>query len=104
MTHSDTAGGIKTRTRDRVRLKEPKLFQVFLLNDDYTTMDFVVSVLETIFHKSPSEAVRIMLQVHNNGQGGCGAYTKEVAEMKVAQVHSRAKQEGHPLRCDIQEI
>lgn len=95
--------GIKTIPKGRVKVKRPKLYRVVLLNDDYTTMDFVVSVLETIFGKSPAEAVQIMLQVHNQGQGVCGVYAKEIAEVKMAQVHERAAQAGYPLQCRMEE-
>ena len=103
MSDHELESGVETITEDETELREPKLYRVILLNDDYTTMDFVVMVLETIFRKSPAEAVKIMLQVHNDGHGLCGVFTKEVAETKIAQVHQRAQQEGHPLRCDIRE-
>ena len=96
--------GTETITRDDTRIKEPSLFRVILLNDDYTTMDFVVGILETIFKKSPAEAVQIMLQVHQRGQGVCGVFPKQIAEAKVALVHDRAQQEGHPMRCTLEEV
>lgn len=96
--------GTETVTRDDSRVKEPSLFRVILLNDDYTTMDFVVAILETIFKKSPAEAVQIMLQVHQRGQGVCGVFPKQIAEAKVALVHERAQREGHPLRCSLEEV
>ena len=99
MTKEQNEGGVETVTRDHIKVKKPKLYKVVLLNDDYTTMDFVVSVLETIFMKSPAEAVQIMLNVHRRGQGLCGVFSKEIAEAKVKQVHDRARAEGHPLRC-----
>ncbi len=89
--------------KDDVELQEPKLYRVFLLNDDYSTMDFVVSVLETIFLKSPSEAVKIMLNVHNKGRGLCGVFSKQIAEAKVSLVHQKARKAGHPLRCAIEK-
>jgi len=83
--------------------KRPQLFHVVLINDDYTTMEFVVHVLETIFDKGPAEAYRIMMEVHARGRGICGAYTYEVAETKVETVHEMARTEGFPLRAGIEE-
>jgi len=81
---------------------EPPRYAVVLHNDDYTTMDFVVEVLETIFHKPLPEAVRIMRQVHEKGAGICGVYTREIAEARVALVLSRAEAEGFPLLCTLE--
>lgn len=83
--------------------KRPQLFHVVLINDDYTTMEFVIHVLEAIFDKGPAEAYRIMMEVHTRGRGVCGAYTYEVAETKVATVHEMARTEGFPLRAGIEE-
>ena len=85
------------------QVKEPDLYQVVLLNDDYTTMDFVVQVLEEIFHKQPSEAYGIMMQVHTQGRGVCGHYPYEVAETKVAAVQDRAREEGFPLQAAMEK-
>jgi ATP-dependent Clp protease adaptor protein ClpS len=90
-------------TKERVKVKEPSTYKVLLLNDDYSTMDFVISVLENIFDKGPAEATRIMLAVHHQGRGLCGIYTKQIAEAKVDQVHKRAKNEGHPLKCIMEK-
>lgn len=84
-------------------LREPSLYKVFLLNDDYTTMNFVVSVLIDIFHKSMDDAVRIMQEVHEKGMGLCGVYPAEIAETKVDLIRSRARQAGFPLRCTMEE-
>ena len=84
-------------------VKPPELYQVLLHNDDYTTMDFVVEVLETIFSKSPSEASLIMMHVHINGIGHCGAYPYEIAETKVALVHELARSSGFPLRASLEK-
>lgn len=89
------------RTRDEV--KEPPLFKVILLNDDYTTMEFVEAILEEVFNKRPAEAHRIMMQVHTQGKGLCGMYPFEVAETKVSTVHDRARQHGFPLRAVLEE-
>ena len=83
--------------------QDPTRYKVLLLNDDYTTMDFVVEILESIFHKSPAESFRIMIQVHTQGRGLCGVYTFEVAETKVAAVHDLARQQGFPLRACMEE-
>ncbi|THB69312.1 MAG: ATP-dependent Clp protease adapter ClpS [Desulfovibrio sp.] len=83
---------------------EPRKFRVLIHNDDYTTMDFVVRVLQTVFHKNHIEATRIMLAVHKQGKGVCGIYTAEVAETKVSMVHSLARKEGFPLRCSMEEV
>ena len=89
--------------RTTPKTKEPVRFKVVLLNDDYTTMEFVVQVLESIFDKSPAEAYRIMMQVHTQGKGICGVYTHEVAETKTATVHDLARDAGFPLRAAIEE-
>lgn len=83
-------------------LKKPKMYKVFLLNDDYTTMDFVIMILQHVFFKTRDEAVHIMLQVHQNGKGVCGTYSKDIAETKVQQVLELAKENGHPLQCIMQ--
>ncbi len=103
MAKERTGSGVQTIEREKVRLKAPKMYRVILLNDDYTSMDFVVSVLETVFRKSPSEAVQIMLQVHNKGSGLAGVYTREIAEAKITLVHNRAEESGYPLRCTMEE-
>ena len=83
--------------------KRPQLFHVVLINDDYTTMEFVVHLLDSVFAKGPAEAYRIMMEVHTRGRGVCGAYTYEVAETKVATVHDLARAEGFPLQAGIEE-
>ncbi len=84
------------------RLQPPPMFRVLLHNDHYTTMDFVVEILRSIFRKSAEEAVRIMLNVHQNGLGVCGVYTSDVAETKLLAVHARARDAGFPLRCTME--
>ena len=93
----------EVETKDVVEVKEPKKYKVFLLNDDYTTMDFVVEILMDIFHKSYAEAVDIMLTVHKKGRGLCGVYTYEIAETKVNEVHRRARANQFPLRAEMEE-
>ncbi|MBA3320753.1 MAG: ATP-dependent Clp protease adaptor ClpS [Pyrinomonadaceae bacterium] len=90
-------------TESRTRLKEPPLFKVLLHNDDFTTMEFVVFVLQNIFHKSEAEAVRIMLQVHLVGHGVAGVYTFEIAEMQAAKVTNLAQAREFPLLCTVEE-
>jgi ATP-dependent Clp protease adaptor protein ClpS len=87
----------------RPRLKKPPLYQVILLNDDYTPMEFVVDVLERIFNLDRTGATRVMLEVHTRGKGVCGVFTYEIAETKVAQVTSYARQQQHPLLCTMEE-
>ncbi len=89
----------KTALRDREELKEPPLYKVLLHNDDYTTMDFVITVLETVFRKDTSEATRIMLNVHHQGLGVAGVYTREIGETKIAIVHDLARKNQFPLKC-----
>jgi ATP-dependent Clp protease adaptor protein ClpS len=96
-----TGGALKERTRDRT--KEPALFGVVVLNDDYTPMQFVVDVLESVFQKSPAEAYRIMMQVHLGGRGVAGIYPWEVAETKADAVIARARAAGHPLQATIED-
>ncbi|MGD2184979.1 MAG: ATP-dependent Clp protease adapter ClpS [Desulfobacterales bacterium] len=80
-------------------LKEPTMYKVLLLNDDYTAMDFVVEVLRFVFHKSIEDATRIMLNVHHNGVGLCGIYSYEVAETKINTTEALARESGFPLKC-----
>lgn len=99
---SDTESG--AATKERTRTKEPDMYKVILLNDDYTSMEFVVLVLETIFHKESAEAQRIMLAVHQQGAGTAGVYTKEIAETKIAVVHHLARQNQFPLKCTMEPV
>ena len=92
----------KTVTNDRESLQEPPLYKVLLHNDDYTTMDFVVMILQTIFNKNTDEATRIMLNVHHQGVGIAGVYTREIAETKMALVHRIAKRNQFPLKCSLE--
>ncbi len=85
------------------RLKRPSLFKVLLHNDDYTTKEFVVQILEAVFNKDNTEAVQIMLHVHRNGVGVAGVYPFEVAETKVKTVEGLAQQYEYPLKCSVEE-
>jgi ATP-dependent Clp protease adaptor protein ClpS len=99
-TERHTQGEVLERTRHET--KKPELFKVLLLNDDYTTMEFVVQILESVFNKAPAEAYRIMMAVHTQGQGLCGVYPFEVAETKVATVLELARGSGFPLRAAME--
>ncbi|MCE5394014.1 MAG: ATP-dependent Clp protease adapter ClpS [Acidithiobacillus sp.] len=85
------------------QLREPHLYRVCLLNDDFTPMDYVVHILERYFHKDHQEATRIMLTVHQEGKGVCGIYPFDLAETKVAMVTADARQHQHPLRCTMEK-
>jgi ATP-dependent Clp protease adaptor protein ClpS len=85
------------------QVKQPPLFQVILLNDDYTPMEFVVDVLERFFSMSRTNATRVMLEVHTKGKGVCGVFTYEIAETKVAQVTTYARDHQHPLMCTLEQ-
>ena len=87
----------------RPKTKPPGQYQVLLLNDDYTPMDFVVYVLISLFHKSDEDAVELMLQVHHQGRAVCGVYPFEIAETKVAQATKMARAEEYPLRCLLEK-
>jgi ATP-dependent Clp protease adaptor protein ClpS len=88
---------------ERGKTKTPNLFKVILLNDDYSTMVFVVEVLQTFFAMGRERAMQVMLKVHNEGSAICGVYPKDIAETKVAQVTAFAMENGHPLRCILEE-
>ena len=85
-------------------LKKPSMYKVVLLNDDYTPMEFVVTLLEKLFGLDREKATRIMLQVHTHGKGVCGTYTYEIAETKVAQVSEYSQRHQHPLLCEMEEV
>lgn len=91
-------------TENTIDIKEPQLYKVLLHNDDYTTMEFVISILETVFHKSVHDATQIMLNVHNEGVGIAGVYTKEICETKISVVHQLAKKNEFPLRCSMETV
>ena len=88
---------------ERPKLKRPPLYRVILMNDDYTPMEFVVEILQSVFGMERTNATRVMLEVHTKGKGVCGVYTYEIAETKVAQVTGIAQQQQHPLLCTMEE-
>ena len=94
----DSEGEVKERTR----LKKPRKYKVLIHNDDYTTMEFVVYVLQVVFHHSPASASRIMLHIHKAGIGVAGLYTRDIAETRVEQVMQLAREAGHPLQCSME--
>ena len=100
-THRDNEGLVVTSIRQQV--EEPPMYKVLLLNDDYTTMDFVILVLEVVFHKDNQEATRVMLNIHKEGKGLAGVFTRDVAETKSAIVHDLAHKNDHPLKCAIEK-
>ncbi len=102
MTARDTYKEGSVLTEDIIKTREPRRYKVLLHNDDYTSMEFVVSILENVFHKSPPDATEIMLNVHNKGIGVAGIYTKEICETKIALVHQLAKENDFPLRCSME--
>ncbi len=91
--------GAVVAERKAARTKPPQLYQVVMLNDDYTPMEFVVMVLQQYFQRDPDTATLIMLKIHHEGRGICGVYTKDVAATKVELVLTAARREGHPLQC-----
>jgi ATP-dependent Clp protease adaptor protein ClpS len=103
MAKEDFEAGGQTVAKERTRLKKPPLYKVLLHNDDFTTMEFVVHVLQSVFQRTEGDAIHIMLQVHLQGVGVAGVYTYEVAETKAAQVKSLAQSSEYPLLCSIEE-
>lgn len=90
-------------TKEIEKTKKPPMYKVLLINDNYTPMDFVVDILKSVFHKSTEAAVKIMMNVHQNGSGLCGVYPYGVAETKVETVHSLAEENGYPLRSTMEK-
>jgi ATP-dependent Clp protease adaptor protein ClpS len=99
----DIDGGSDVMTETEIKLEKPKLFKVLLHNDDFTTMEFVVFVLEYVFSRSEADAVAIMLSVHNSGQGVAGIYPYEIANMKCQKAMNLAKAREYPLLCTVEE-
>ena len=88
----------------KIKPKLPSMYKVIILNDDYTPMEFVVHVVQTVFNKTHDEATRLMLKIHTEGMGVCGMYPLEIAETKMNRVLNFAKEEQHPLQCIIEKI
>lgn len=107
MTDKNDDNGLGTEgsviTKSKPKTKKPSMYKVLMLNDDYTPMDFVVHVLQQFFRMAESEAMRVMLQVHQQGIGVCGVFTFEVAETKVHQVVEYARKHEHPLQCTLEK-
>jgi len=104
MTNTLTKQKDRRESQDQEGLDEPPRFKVLLHNDDYTTMDFVVMILQTVFNKDMVTATEIMLNVHNKGVGVAGIYSRDVAETKVAMVHELSRKNEHPLKCTMEEV
>ena len=92
-----------TDLAERTEIESPRLYKLFLVNDDYTTMDFVIHILEKVFRKNPAEAAQIMLHVHKNGKGLAGIYTREIAETKSMKVVETARRNNYPLQCVMEK-
>ena len=97
----DSGSGLALQ-ESKPELKRPPLFKVILINDDYTPMEFVVEVLETFFRMNREQATHVMLTVHTQGKGVCGVFTRDIAETKAAQVNQYARENEHPLLCEIE--
>ncbi len=93
----------ETREKTRIGIREPKHYRVIMHNDDFTSMDFVVDILMTIFHKEEAEAERLMLTVHESGKAAVGSYPYDIAVTKVQAAAARAKEEGFPFRMTVEE-
>ncbi|XPV69294.1 MAG: ATP-dependent Clp protease adapter ClpS [Halarcobacter sp.] len=97
------ANELETELDNDLEVIEPKKYKVLLLNDDYSTMDFVIDVLTKVFRKTVDQATQIMLNIHNQGKAVCGIYTHEIASTKVAQVKTLAREKGFPLKAIMEE-
>lgn len=95
---------IDPSTETLEKIQEPICYRVILLNDDYTTQEFVMKVLQSVFHKNFEESLNLMLQIHHNGRGVCGIYPYDIAEIKVAKVRQMAKEQQYPLRAILEKI
>jgi ATP-dependent Clp protease adaptor protein ClpS len=103
MSDKEFETGTVIEEKAEIKTKKPSLYKVFLVNDDYTTMEFVVDILQNVFNKNRTEATQIMLHVHKKGMGLCGVYTREIAETKVETVHTIAHENEFPLKCIMEK-
>lgn len=100
--HNDIDIGDTVVETAKPKLKKPRMYHVIINNDDYTPMEFVVHVLENFFAMDRAKATRVMLDVHNNGKGDCGLFSRDTAETKTLQVNSYSKKHNHPLMCSME--
>jgi len=101
-THNGSQDSDTSIATSRPGLKRPPMYKVIILNDDYTPMDFVVTILERFFTMNREKATRIMIQVHTSGAGVCGVFSRDIAETRVAQVENYSSQHNHPLKCTME--
>lgn len=97
-------GNTQVLVEEDAKLKRPEKYQVILLNDDYTPMDFVVWLIQKVFHKSEEEATRLMFDIHTRGKAICGVFTYDIARTKVYQVQDLARKHEHPLECVMESM
>ena len=102
MTEQGNAN-VQASTSTQTTIDEPGQFHVYLLNDDYTPMDFVTEILKIIFRKSPADAEAVMLKIHEDGKGIAGTYAHEIAEQKAIETTAQARSQGHPLNCTVEK-
>ena len=103
MATNDENGTVLVQKEQKAAAKPPPMYQVLLLNDDYTPMEFVVAIIQEYFNKDRETATQIMLKVHRDGKGMCGVYPKDIASTKVELVLTHARKAGHPLQCVMEE-
>ncbi len=96
-------GQSELQTKKKIKIKKPDMYKVIMMNDDYTTMEFVVEVLMNVFRKNSADAQKIMITIHEKGAGEVGVYTYDIAQSKIQQVHSAAKANEYPLRCNVEK-
>ena len=102
-TRVDQSIDTQELTREEIEAREPEEYRVYLINDDFTTIEFVISILMKVFHKNLMEATKLTMEVHRKGRGLAGVYPYDIAITKVQQVHAMARQRGFPLRCAMEK-